>query len=297
METQRESVIVGLGEILWDLLPDGKQLGGAPANFAYHANALGTHGVVVSCVGDDQPGKDIIRYLQEHKLRTDFIQVKPKYPTGTVSVELDTTGTPQYTIHENVAWDHIANTPDLKTLAMQTKAVCFGSLAQRSEMSRQTIREFVSMTSSDCYKVFDINLRSPYFDRDIVHDSLTLCNILKLNDEELPKLVNWFGLPKDRKDTLATLYNDFSIQLIVLTRGPNGSVLFNGSQISEIPGKDIRIVNTVGAGDSFTAAVVVGLLNKFDLSSIHQTADQLASYVCTQPGAMPAIPTSKKIQL
>jgi len=283
--------VVGLGEILWDMLPDGKQLGGAPANFAYHANALGAQGVVVSAIGRDQLGRDIYKRLGELGLSRSYIAIDPEHPTGTVDVKLDEKGVPQYTIRENVAWDFISSSPELLELAPQVSAVCFGTLCQRSEVSRETIQEFLSQTGPDCLWVFDINLRKPYYDEDVVRASLEAAHVLKLNLDELRIVAEMVGIEGSGEDELiARMLEQFPLRMIALTNGESGSVLATPEETSRHPGFQVEVCDTVGAGDAFTAALTIGLLKGLSLDNINICANRLASYVCTQKGATPAVP-------
>lgn len=284
--------LVGIGEILWDMLPDGKQLGGAPANFAYHAQALGGRGIVVSCIGDDELGREIIRQLRELGLDRRYITVDKNYPTGTVEVQLDKKGVPNFTIHENVAWDFIPLNPDLLNLARRTDAVCFGSLCQRSEKSRKTIQSFLTATRPDCLRVFDINLRQRYFDQEIIQTMLGLSNVLKLNDDELKVVANFLSINGSETDILSRLTERYSLQLIALTRGTSGSRLYAQGENSNHPGFPAKVVDTVGAGDSFTAAMTLGLLHGKALDRINEYANRVASFVCSKSGATPKLPDS-----
>lgn len=285
--------IVGLGEILWDMLPAGKQLGGAPANFAYHAQTLGGQGSVASCLGQDDLGQEVLQQLRHVNLDTQYIAVDPDHPTGTVSVELDSDGKPEYVIHEQVAWDFIPFGPELAALAGRAQAVCFGSLCQRAPVSRHTIQRFLVATETNCIRVFDINLRQVFYSLDVIRDMLDLCQVLKLNDEELPIVAQMLGLEGEELGLLSQLRQRYDLQVIVLTKGAAGSVLLSADQVSHqrTEGK-LEIADTVGAGDAFTAAVCVGLLQKRDLDTINRAANRLAAYVCTQHGAMPPLPQS-----
>jgi fructokinase len=283
--------VVGLGELLWDLFPDGKRLGGAPANFAYHAQALGGRGVVISCVGNDELGKEILASLRETGLDLRHIAVDGEHPTGKVSVKLDDSGRPDFTIHVNVAWDFMRLTPGLLDLAARTDAVCFGSLAQRSPVSRDTIQRFIEATRPDCLRVFDINLRQSFYSGTIIRKSLDLCDVLKLNDDELPVLAELLSIAGEESEILDRLAGEFSLRAIALTRGERGSLLFTPEEKAEHPGfPPGRIADTVGAGDAFTAAMTIGMLQGKSLDDIAEHANRLASYVCSQEGAMPAIP-------
>jgi fructokinase len=285
-----EMILVGLGEILWDMLPGGKQLGGAPANFAYHATALGGIGVPVSCIGDDEYGRDIITVLEEHKVRTDGIAVDKQYPTGVVTVHLDAHGKPRYTIHEQVAWDHIPWNDHMQSLAGSAAAVCFGSLAQRSPKSRRTIRQFLAYVPDRCLRVFDINLRQSYYSSEIILGSLNYTDVLKLSDEELPVLDDLFSLGGTVLDQLRQLVDDYSLCAAALTRGAHGCLLVTPAGHAEHPGEPLHsIADTVGAGDAFTAALTIGLLREEKLEHICEHANRLAGFVCSCKGAMPAM--------
>jgi len=291
-DNERKFVLVGLGEILWDMLPAGKQLGGAPANFAYHAQALGAQGVVVSCVGDDELGKEILARLAELNLERKYIAVDRHHPTGTVTVELDENGKPDYTIHENVAWDFIPSDPGFADLAVRADAVCFGSLCQRSQVSHNTICDFLHATKPDCIRLFDINLRQSYFNKEIIHTMLELSNVLKLNDEELPVVADLLGLTGSENDFLSQLTNDYALRMIALTRGADGSCLYTQAEMSSHRGFPAKIADTVGAGDSFAAAVALGLLHGKVLDRINEFANRLAGFVCSKSGATPKLPDS-----
>jgi fructokinase len=287
-------VAVGLGEVLWDLLPQGKQLGGAPANFAYHAHQLGATSSIASSVGRDMTGigHELLVRLRDLRLSTELAQIDAKHPTGTVSVELDAAGVPTYIIHQNVAWDFIRQTPELLDRATRTDVVCFGSLAQRCQTSRSTIRAFLGRMRPESLRIFDINLRQKFYDADIVAQSLELANVLKLNDQELPVVCDLLKLPADPKSAIAKLIDTFDLRLLALTRGDKGSLLATKSQTSEHRGiRPEKLADTVGAGDAFTAAVAIGLLLNRSLEEINEVANRLASYVCTQAGATPPVPT------
>ncbi|MHC4659696.1 MAG: carbohydrate kinase family protein [Planctomycetota bacterium] len=288
--SERKFITVGLGEILWDVLPDGKQLGGAPANFAYHAQALGGRGVVVSCIGDDDLGKGILSCLDEMKLDRKYVAVDGGHPTGTVTVRLDENGKPDYIIHENVAWDFIPSSSALLSLAAETDAVCFGSLCQRSEVSQKTVRSFLTATRPDCIRLFDINIRQSYYNEDVVRTMLKLSNVLKLNDEELATVAGLLGIEGSETDVLSELIQRYDLSLIALTKGPEGSRLYTGSRDSECEAAPIdKIADTVGAGDAFSAAIAIGWLRGDDLDKINAKASRVASFVCSQSGATPGL--------
>jgi fructokinase len=292
--------VIGVGEVLWDLLVTGPQLGGAPANFAYHGHALGAQTQVITRVGKDDYGREIIRRFHEMGLPETTVQIDDTVPTGTAKVALSGDGLAHFTIQENVAWDHIAVTPEALVAASGAYAICFGSLAQRSEPSRNTIQQLVAETPADGLRVFDINLRQQFYSRGLIEESLQLANVLKLNDDELPTLAEMFGLtglPEHQiKHQIEWLAHTFSLRLVALTRGANGSLLYqkdndnNEVRWSDCPSRPVKVVDTVGAGDSFTAAMVLGLLRKMDLDEFNTIANEVARYVCSQPGATPALP-------
>jgi fructokinase len=292
--------VIGVGEVLWDLLLTGPQLGGAPANFAYHAHALGAQAQVITRVGKDDYGREIIRRFREMGLPETTVQIDDTVPTGTAKVALSGDGLAHFTIQENVAWDHIAVTPEALVAASEAHAICFGSLAQRSEPSRNTIQQLVAETPADGLGVFDINLRQQFYSRGLIEESLQLANVLKLNDDEQPTLAEMFGLTglleHQIKHQIEWLAHTFSLRLVALTRGANGSLLYqkdndnNEVRWSDCPSRPVKVVDTVGAGDSFTAAMVLGLLRKMDLDEFNTIANEVARYVCSQPGATPALP-------
>jgi fructokinase len=289
-------LLIGIGEILWDMLPGGKQLGGAPANFAYQADALGGRGVAVSRVGDDPLGHEILGRIQTLGLNARAIQIDPDHPTGTVDVRVDSAGVPQYVIHPNVAWDYLQIETPLLELARQADCVGFGSLAQRSAQTRATVYAFLEATRPDCLRIFDINLRQNYFSREVVHDLLSMSNALKLNDQELPVVAQLLGLGGDADGAIRELMNRYRLTLVALTRGSAGSRLYDADgAVFEHPGVEAQVVDTVGAGDAFTAALALGLLSNMPLDQINQRANQAAAYVCSQPGAMPAMPTELRM--
>ena len=283
-------ILVGLGEILWDMLPEGKKLGGAPANFAYHARELGAKGLVVSCIGDDPLGKEILDLLEQLGLSSDYIALDGRHPTGTVTVELDEKGKPDYTIHENVAWDYIPFSDSLLKLAQAADAVCFGSLCQRCQTSAQTVKQFLTATKPDCLRIFDINFRQSYYDAQTVESLLKISNVLKINDEELLVLARMLDITGTEQQILAALTQRFSLKLIALTKGDKGSCLFTADTVSDHPGFPVEVADSVGAGDAFTAAMALGVLKKNQLDDINELANRVASFVCSQPGATPRLP-------
>lgn len=280
--------IVGIGEALWDCLPDGREIGGAPANFAYHAGRSGLKALAVSAVGDDPLGRELTEKLAHNGVECVFDVVD--YPTGTVQVEVDSHGIPSYDIKENVAWDNIPYTQRHEEIAHNCLAVCFGTLAQRSEVSRNTIRRFIeSMPSNeDTYKVFDINLRQHYYSKELIEESLRICNILKINDDELGVLKKMFNYREasDREVCKAFL-TDYDLSALILTCGTEGSHVFTINEESYMETPKVDVVDTVGAGDSFTAAFIASLIKGKSMKEAHESAVKVAALVCTRKGAMP----------
>ena len=286
-----KDVVVGMGEALWDVLPEGKKIGGAPANFAYHVSQFGLPSVVVSAVGADPLGKEIVENFTSKGLNQLIAEVP--YPTGTVQVEIDLAGIPQYDIKENVAWDNIPFTPELEAIAAKTKAVCFGSLAQRNVVSRETIGRFLDAmpADKDNLVVFDVNLRQGFYTKEILCDSMKRCNILKINDEELVTVSRMFGYPGiDLQDKCWILLGKYNLKMLILTCGINGSYVFTPGQVSFQPTPKVEVADTVGAGDSFTAAFISNILKGKTVAEAHSCAVQTSAYVCTKKGAMPILP-------
>jgi len=285
--TKNRPLILGVGEILWDLLPSGKQLGGAPANFAYHAHALGADALVVSRVGRDALGQEILERLQRVGLRTDGITIDNQAPTGTVTVALDAQGKPAFTIHENVAWDFLEAGEIALREAARAKVVCFGTLAQRNPVARAAVRSVLHAAPSDSLRLLDINLRQQFWSPALILESLALANVLKLNDEELPIVAKSLGLTGDESSQLRQIAARFELKAMALTKGANGSSLWVDGRTVSRPGSKLVVADTVGAGDSYTAALALGLLAGHTPERIIEFAHRIADYVCTQPGAMP----------
>lgn len=284
-------IVVGMGEALWDVLPEGKKIGGAPANFAYHVSQFGLPSCVVSAVGDDTLGREIIENFNSKNLNY-LIETVP-YATGTVQVEIDRAGIPQYEIKENVAWDNIPYTETLEELAGKTKAVCFGSLAQRNVVSRNTIHRFLDAMpkKKDSLVVFDVNLRQGFYNKEILCESMERCNILKINDEELETVGRLFGYPAvDLQDMCRILLRKYNLRMLILTCGINGSYVFTPGNVSFQPTPTVEVADTVGAGDSFTAAFISSILKGKTIAEAHTTAVRTSAFVCTQNGAMPTLP-------
>lgn len=283
-----EIKIAGIGELLWDMLPTGKQLGGAPFNFAFHSMQAGANAYVISAIGKDDKGKEIVDVLNRWNLSDTYVQRCKDYDTGVVDVSLNEKGSPTYTIKEKVAWDFIDFDHSLAALARKLDAVCFGSLAQRNRISRDTILRFVKATRKDCLKVFDINLRQTYYSKEVVLSSLHLADVLKLNEDELPVVARMLGYRME--NAIPSLIENFNLKLIAYTQGAKGSILFTADEKSVMEIEKVQVEDTVGAGDAFTAMLVCGMLKGENLKAIHRTASRISSYVCTQKGATPVIP-------
>lgn len=284
----KKKVVTGIGELLWDMLPDGKQLGGAPCNFAYHALQAGCESFVVSAVGNDDSGAEIKDVIKTLGISDKFIQTN-SHPTGIVSIKLDEIGHPDYTIHKNVAWDFISWENNLNNLAKQTDAICFGSLAQRNGQSGITIKKFMKAVSEDCLKVFDINLRQEFYSTRIIEESLKLANVLKLNEDELPIVASIHDLGGNTESQLEKLMELYQLKYIAYTMGSAGSFLLSEDESSFIAVPKVKVVDTIGAGDSFTAILIAGILYENPLTQIHKKATEVSAYVCTCKGATPFI--------
>lgn len=291
-------IVVGMGEALWDVLPEGKKIGGAPANFAYHVSQFGLPSRVVSAVGNDPLGREIVENFTSKGLNH-LIEEVP-YPTGTVQIEIDPAGVPQYDIKENVAWDNIPYTARLEALAGQTRAVCFGSLAQRNVVSRDTINRFLDAMpqTADSLVVFDVNLRQGFYTKEILCNSMKRCNILKINDEELVTVSRMFGYPGiDLQDKCWILLGKYNLRMLILTCGINGSYVFTPGNVSFQPTPKVEVADTVGAGDSFTAAFIASLLKGKSVTEAHALAVRTSAFVCTRKGAMPELPARPPLPL
>lgn len=294
--------VTGIGEALWDCLPEGRKFGGAPTNFAYHCSQFGLDAWAASAIGDDELGDEILDICKGVNLQV--ICPKVPYETGTVQVTLDEKGIPQYNIKKGVAWDNIPYSDKLAQLALRTDAVCFGSLAQRSSVSRDTIRRFIDNMPEDALKVFDINLRQNFFTKEVIEESLNLCNVLKINDEELVTVSRLFGWLAESDEDFDTIWRNiefksccrniltkYNLRMLILTCGVNGSYVFTpDGEISQLGTPKVEVADTVGAGDSFTAAFVSCILLGKTIKEAHKCAVDVSAFVCTQHGAMPKIP-------
>ena len=281
--------VVGIGEALWDVFPEGKKIGGAPANFAFHATQFGLEGIAVSAIGKDALGDEIVETFEKSGLN--YLLERVDYPTGTVQVELDEAGVPSYIIKEGVAWDNIPFTPQLEALAKSTDAVCFGSLAQRSEVSRATINAFLDAMPEGSLKIFDINLRQHFYTEEIVRTSMQKADILKINDEEVIKVADMLLCSlSSMEDICRFLLREFNLKMVILTRGAVGSNVFTTEEMSWLETPKVDVVSTVGAGDSFTGAFIASILKGEDIRTAHHRAVDVSAFVCTQTGAMPQLP-------
>ena len=287
-----KKTIVGIGELLWDVLPEGMELGGAPANFVYHASQFGFNSYAVSAVGEDSLGESLYKKLGEKRLN-EYVETVP-FDTGTVQIELDEKGIPYYHIKENVAWDNIRFTPKLKELAQKTSVVCFGSLAQRNIISRETINQFLDAMPDhvSVYKIFDVNLRQNFYTKEIICHSLDKCNVLKINNEELISIYKLLGYSDiDIENECWNILKKYNLKILILTCGSKGSYVFTSDHhFSYIKTPKVDVADTVGAGDSFTAAFISTLLQGKSVEEAHRLAVKVSAYVCTQKGAMIQLP-------
>jgi fructokinase len=286
--TQNKLFAIGIGEILWDLLPEGKMLGGAPTNFAFHIHQMQVSAAIISAVGKDPLGEKIKSIIQEKGL-VNLIQSN-KHPTGTVSVTLDEAGIPNYIIHENVAWDFVETTSQGIEAAKKADAICFGTLAQRSSTTQKTIRKIIRASSIDTLKVFDINIRQHFYNRESIENSLHLANILKINEEELFLLSEMLEFQGSEYEQTDQLMDQFQLEYLALTKGSQGSWLFSQHDSSYIQTPEVKVADTVGAGDSFSAAMVAGFLYGLPFEEVHQFAVDISAFVCTREGATPLLP-------
>lgn len=294
MESTNQMVIVGLGEVLWDMLPDGKKIGGAPANFAYHMSQCDFPTYLVSAVGNDELGEQIRDTLSEAGLN--LLLPVVEQPTGTVDVELDSEGIPQYTIRENVAWDNIPFTPEVEALAKRTATVCFGTLAQRGEQSRKTIEAYLAAMPEEGVKVCDMNLRGNYYSKEVIESSMRVSDVVKVNKEELVEICRVLGVEfTDQHLVVRDFLEQYKLEMFIVTCGTEGSFVYCEDQSATcLPTPAVEVVDTVGAGDAFTAIFVAGMLGGLEVRWAHMLAVEAAAYVCTQAGAMPILPDDIK---
>jgi fructokinase len=299
MKLQEPHLILGIGELLWDILPEGPRLGGAPANFGVMAGRLGNHAAILSRIGRDDLGRQAVERLDPMPVDTNCLEVDAAHETGRVTVSF-AGGEPQYTIHQPAAWDFLELTDDWVQLAQRAHAICFGSLAQRRMESRQTIQMLAAQAPAACIRVFDVNLRAPFYSGEVMQESLELATVLKMNDAELPQVLGLLGLPVDETPTVETLrrgaerlLEEFpALELVAVTRGGRGSLLVNREEWNEHPGFPVKVADPVGAGDAFTAALTHYLLRGADLATLNEAGNRWGSWVASQSGAMPALPES-----
>jgi len=286
----KQALMVGLGEVLWDFLPSGKLLGGAPTNFAYMACVLGDLGTVASRVGKDRLGQEARHQLEQLGLNTEYLQEDSHSRTGTAGVAIDSSGQPSFTIEESVAWDGLQWTPEWDELSARADVICFGSLAQRSEVSADTINRFLSNCKSGTLRIFDVNLRQSYYEKDVLNRSLRRANIVKLAEQELSIVAELLRLEGNSAELLARrLKHDFELELVCVTRGAHGSLMVSEHECVSHPGFAVKVVDSVGAGDAFTACLAHHFIRGHSLNEISEYANRFASWVATQIGATPAI--------
>lgn len=285
-----ELVIAGIGEVLWDVVGNAETLGGAPVNFAYHARQLGCEACAISSIGYDQRGDRALQILAENGVDVSHITRVEEAPTGYVQARVDSAGVADYEFPDSVAWDRIRIDPLTEELAARIDAVCFGSLAQRSELSRTTIAGYLQQLPSQVLKIYDLNLRQSFYSAEIIRSSLRSANILKLNDDEIDLVAGLEGLEGGLDKQMRQLAGRYDLSLVILTRGPQGSLLVSLDEVSEHPGCQVEIVDTIGAGDSFTAVIAVGMLKGYSLDKINEHANLVAAYVCGRHGAMVPLP-------
>lgn len=283
-EMRRRPLVIGIGEFLWDVLPGGRKAGGAPVNFAYHASQNGAEGWAVSAVGDDDAGRELLAVTASHGIRTLVPTVDR--PTGTVDVAL-CDGQPSYTIHEQVAWDYIPLTEEMLSLARRAGAICYGTLAQRGEVSHRTTCAMVEAVPAGAYRIYDINLRQHFYSRELIDRSLRMANVLKINDEELVRLQGMFALPEDADAACRELAERYALGMVVLTGGDRFSSIYTGGGVSTLPTPRVEVADTVGAGDAFTGSLIGALLAGRTIAEAHRAAVETAAYVCTCAGAWP----------
>ncbi|HEU5458615.1 MAG TPA: PfkB family carbohydrate kinase [Terracidiphilus sp.] len=296
-------LILGLGELLWDVLPEGARLGGAPANFAVMAGRLGNHAAILSRIGRDDLGRRAVEVLDPLPADTGHLQVDPAHETGRVTVALKD-GQAAYMIHEPAAWDSLELSDDWVQLAERANAICFGSLAQRSVDSRQTIQTLAAQTSSECVRVFDVNLRAPFYSSEIVQESLELATVVKMNDAEVPEVLALLGLEAEeenaealRRSAMRLLAEFPALNMVAVTRGKAGSLLVTREEWDEHPGMAVKMADTIGAGDAFTAAMAHYMLRGAGLATLNEAGNRWGSWVASQHGAMPPLPEAVQLEI
>ncbi|WP_270633073.1 carbohydrate kinase family protein [Parabacteroides goldsteinii] len=287
---KNKPVVVGIGELLWDVLPTGKRAGGAPINFVYHATQMGAEGYAVSAVGNDLSGTEIVQELEKNHISNSLGTVE--YPTGSVMVELKD-GIPTYTIIEGVAWDHIPLTQESIDLVKRADAICYGTLALRSQASKETILTLLSYAREDALRFFDINIRQSYYSKELIETLLHKANVFKVNDEELVLLRSMCDLEGADEEVCRKMLRKYNLRYVILTAGSTFSSIYSPDEQSTIPTPKVQVVDTVGAGDSFSGAFVYSILTGKSLREAHQLAVETAAFVCTQEGAWPSYPNKE----
>lgn len=287
---KNKPVVVGIGELLWDVLPTGKRAGGAPINFVYHATQMGAEGYAVSAVGNDLSGTEIVQELEKNHISNSLGTVE--YPTGSVMVELKD-GIPTYTIIEGVAWDHIPLTQESIDLVKSADAICYGTLALRSQASKETILTLLSYAREDALRFFDINIRQSYYSKELIETLLHKANVFKVNDEELVLLRSMCDLEGTDEEVCRKMLRKYNLRYVILTAGSTFSSIYSPDEQSTIPTPKVQVVDTVGAGDSFSGAFVYSILTGKSLREAHQLAVETAAFVCTQEGAWPSYPNKE----
>lgn len=293
MNLKKRPIVVGIGEILWDMLPTGKQAGGAPINFVYHAAALGAKGYAISAVGNDTDGDDILFELNKNKIN--HIISRTSYPTGKVLVELKN-GIPSYNIVENVAWDYIPYSPEAEKIIRKADAVCFGTLASRNLHSRNTIIHLLNETQKNAIKFFDVNLRNNYYSPQIIDNFLHLANVFKINDDEITQIQHIFNLTGSNDDICLSLLKKYHLKYLIFTAGEKYSVIYSNDEISRLPTPKVNVIDTVGAGDAFSGAFIYSILTGKTLTQAHHDAVRISAFVCTFSGAWPKYSSDMKGQ-
>ncbi len=288
--------IIGLGELLWDVFPDGRQPGGAPANVAYQAQRLGCRGTLVTRIGQDADGEELLAFLKGKGLDLSAVQRDLQYPTGRVTVEMDATGKHTFTIHTQVAWDRLQLDDSVRQVVSDAAAICFGTLSQRESESRETIQSVLDLAPQQCLRVFDVNLRQRFFSRDIIAQSLRRADLVKLNDEEVTVLAGLFGYPESPIEFCAAMFAHTSVQIVCVTRGAAGCLICSRDETVDIPGVPVQVVDTVGAGDAFTGAFIVALLRGWPLDRTGRFANRVGGMVAGQRGAMPELDLQSVLQ-
>lgn len=289
-------LILGIGELLWDILPEGPRLGGAPGNFSVMAGRLGNHAAILSRIGRDDLGRSAIKLLDPMPVDSSHIQIDPAHETGRVMVTLRS-GQPEYTIQQPAAWDSLELSDEWLQLAERADAICFGSLAQRSIESRQTIQTLAAQTSSACVRIYDVNLRPPFFSSEIVQESLELATVVKMNDSEVPQVLAILGLPLNDEAPASRLrvgaerlLAEFpTLRMVAITCGGHGSLLVTNDEWHQHPGVPVQMADTIGAGDAFTAAMTHYMLRGADLATLNEAGNRWGSWVASQSGAMPEL--------